>query len=363
MEQLAIKKKCIVWTVETKSYELSFAKFYKCYLKNRHFIRGKEITPHVRALMIKIGTLLFGETWWRHVDSIAAFTRIPIAHLRKITGAEKIGEGKYGTVHVYKEYAIKRVPFKFYTGLPRIDGKFEADALFHLRERLSLAGCSPNIIGIYQLSRGKECDYLVLERAETSLWQFLQEHPCERDLKSILFQVIFTIAVWQREIKHFRHNDLKTDNVLLFKRPRKKDITYTLNGVYWRIPSNTPLVKIADFDYANAPGEIENPKVGTKWALNFGCGNRGSKVYDLHLFLNSIYTHRDLLPASIKKWIEKQLPVVTRGPSTKAVKFSRLRNPLHWERIINSPENLLQSPFFGEFVSETKEYPLWGIQQ
>lgn len=361
MEQLAIKKNMILWSVENKQHEIDYKKFYGCYLKDKHFIKGNTITPHTRALMIKIIALLFGDHWLKHVDTLKNYTRIPIEHLRKIMGAEKIGEGKYGTVHVYKEYAIKRVPFKFYTGLPRIDGKFEADTLIELRDKLALSGRTPNIIGIYQFARGKECDYLVLERAETNLWHFLQENPCERDLKSIMFQVIFTMAVWQRTIPNFRHNDLKTDNVLLFKRPRKEGTTFTLNGLYWRIPSNVPLVKIADFDYANAPDVMRNPKVGTKWALNFGCANRGCKIYDLHLFLNSIYTHREILPRTVKKWIEKQLPSATRGSSTKVVKFSRLRNPTHWERIINTPENLLQSPFFDEFRTEEKSYPLWGI--
>ena len=363
MEQISIKKNVITWTIQGKPHILNLEKIGDCYVKNKHFVRGKQVTPEILDKMSRIISTCGGEWWLKHLETIKTYKKLGISQLTKLVQAGSIGEGKYGSVHPYKNFAVKHVPFKYYDDLPRIDGKFESDMLQILEKKLVETNYTPHLIKIYQHTQGKNSDFIVMERADTNFFEAITSTDIdERTVKGILLQVIFTCAVWQRVLKNFRHNDLKTDNILLFLKPRKKAITLYLGDDYWTLPPDIPFAKIADFDYANLPQVHKNPKVGTKHALSFGCGQKGSKVYDIHLLLNSMYNHRENLPTSIKKWLEKQLPLATRGNMGKHLKWSRLKSPGDWEKILPSPEKLLQSGFFDEFRGE-KKYPLWGIFQ
>nr|QBK87359.1 MAG: putative serine/threonine protein kinase [Marseillevirus LCMAC201] len=360
MEKLKIKGNVILWMVGTQKWLITFEELNHSYVCNRHPHTNKQLS---RATQNKIIEILRGvaSVWWiSTLKKMKNYHKIPLSRLSLLKKlGTKLGSGKYASVYRYNSYAVKVINHRFYKNLPRIDGKLEAKILTILRDRITYALLSPNIIGIYQYTQDKKTDYIVLEKLDRTFWDYLQSNPKERIVKGIILQVLFSITILQHVLPGFRHNDLKVDNILLDFTQRKK-ITLRYKGYYWILPSDIPLVKIADFDYAYIPKLCNNPKVGTGHARSFGCTKTPSKIYDTHLFLNSLYSYRHNLSPILQEWLQ-QLPKETRGNENTGVKFGRLRIPEKWEKKIRNPLYILVSRFFSEFRITQPMYPMWGL--
>jgi len=72
------------------------------------------------------------------------------------------------------------------------------------------------------------------------------------ELKEVIFQVVYTLAVIQYYNKGFKHGDLKEDNVLVYDRSSKPDgyLHYTILGKTYRLKNNGDRIKLIDFDFA-----------------------------------------------------------------------------------------------------------------
>ena len=104
--------------------------------------------------------------------------------------------------------------------------------------------------------------------AAPTLRKWLQTERSDQDLKSVLFQIIYTAECLYRV--GIRHNDLHVGNILISSSKHKKEICYRINAnQIIAVPTETTLVKIYDFDNA--------------------CGMRCKKENDANKSIKSVY--------------------------------------------------------------------------
>jgi serine/threonine protein kinase len=362
MEKLVIKGDTILWSSGNYNWLLSFDELTKAFLAGKHPYTKQQLSPTSIFKILRIINALTGKWWIVLLKMIKNYKKIPVVKLTKLKKGDRLGSGKYATVYAYNKYAIKVVEHKFYRHLPPSDGSFEAKIMMLLKNKLLYSYRTPNIITMFQYIPTEKTDYLVMEKLDTTFWSYIRNNLDDHIIKAIILQVLFTLLIIQNTIPGFRHNDLKIDNILLDVTPRKKDITLRYKTFLWKLPKNIPLVKIADFDYASVSNIIKNPKVGTPFAKTFGCTDKPSKIYDEHIFLNSIYSCRKRLSPQIVTWLEQQLPILTRGNDNAGVKVGRLKNPEKWNGHIKTPFKILTSKFFNTFRTTKVVEPVWGIK-
>lgn len=360
MEKLELQGSFVLWSIRDKKWILNYQEITTAYLTSKHPHTNKKLSTATINRILNIIKKFAGEQYIPSLKKIKNYKKFSQTQLQNCKN--KLGNGKYATVYECSGCAVKVIEHKFYKGLPKLDGSLEVRMLKLLYQEITNNYISPNIITLYQYTPTTHIDYVVMEKLHETFWTLLQKKQTARGVKGILIQVLFTLLVLQKTLPGFRHNDLKVDNVLLDKTPRSNPITLRYKKHFWVIPNNIPLVKLADFDYSNIPSKITNCKVGTGHAKSFGCVADASEIYDLHLFLNSLYSYRINLPTSIVEWLQKQLPKNTRGNDNVEVKYGRLKNPGKWESKLNNPLDLLTSKFFSEFITVKPRFPVWGIK-
>lgn len=113
--------------------------------------------------------------------------------------------------------------------------------------------------------------------------------------KVILFQVISTLAIIQGKYPTFKHNDFKSDNILLSRtilpeNINKKNIIheYKIINKTFKVPDIGYQIKIWDFDFSCIKPIINNIKVDSQWANDIGINSKKNKYYDIHFFVNTL---------------------------------------------------------------------------
>ena len=184
------------------------------------------------------------------------------------------------------------------------------------------------------------------------LKEHLENNVC--DYKPLLFQVIHTLAVLQKEFPSFRHNNLTIDNILVYI---KKDTTssnvYEYNDDKWTIPNIGFDIKITNFEkskLSNFYGVVNQRDTEVPYI------NESNNYFDLHTFLNSLINgnhNLSLLNSSnncdleTKKFLDKIIPTEYRYKDQKY-----LNNNV----VIIQPYQLLNHPFFKDYKNvEIKE--------
>jgi hypothetical protein len=365
MEKLEIKGDSIIWTVGKRNWLTDFTGLTKSLLTERHPYTNDTLKPSTCKKLGDTIKKLAGGWYLDHLNAAKSFETIGIKDLRTVKAGgkgKKLGNGKYATVYSLNGYAIKAIGHKFYNGLPRLDGKFEAKIMTILRNKIVYPMLSPCVVSMHKYTADKGTDSVVLEKMDKTFWRYLQQKTDARVVKGIILQVLFTLLTIQTVIPGFRHNDIKVDNVLLDVSKRDKDITLRYGKAFWTLPKDIPMAKLADFDYSSITSNCVNPKVGTSHSKSFGCSDASSKIYDIHLFLNSVYSYRANLSADITKWLTEQLAPRTRGVDTTEIKFGRLRKPAKWEQKMRPVRELLDDKLFSQLRRERATYPVWGLK-
>lgn len=336
--KMEIKGNTILWVKNNKNWIVFPKTLINAYIKGIH-----------HKDLLKTISNITGKWWLPQLKSIKNYKKIPISNLTELR--TKLGNGQYATVYAYKKYAVKIVKHR-----KNVNGVTEAKILRLLDLHVTRNLYTPNIIQLYEYIHTNTFDYLILQKQDINLWKYLQTKKPLSIVKNIILQVVFTLCILQKLYPGFRHNDLKIDNILLDLNKRE-DITLCYGTKCWLLKGTTPLVKIADFDYCNIPKHILNPKVGTTFSFKFGCTKRNNKIYDVHLFFNSLYkNHKNI--NGLQKYIQNFIPIETLSSDNEHVLYSRLRKPEIWVGKIATPFEILKT-----YKTVSHSYPSWGLKK
>ena len=126
-----------------------------------------------------------------------------------------------------------------------------------------------------------------MEVFDTDLTKYLQfQKYDENTLRTIVFQVVYTLAALQKRFPGFRHNDLSTNNVLLKKLRAAPVLSYSFGGntFYTAAPV---LAALSDYDFTHVPNhpELSNERV---MFGKYRVDGRPNDSYDTHFFLKSV---------------------------------------------------------------------------
>ena len=112
-----------------------------------------------------------------------------------------------------------------------------------------------------------------------NLMDYLSSNKDQVNYKIILFQIIHTLAVIQKDYPDFIHNNLKLDNIIVEKLRKDKSMKYIFANTVFEITSKIS-IKISSFD------KSESDKI-----LKGSLVSKGNKYSDLLVFFNKLYKH------------------------------------------------------------------------
>lgn len=127
-----------------------------------------------------------------------------------------------------------------------------------------------------------------------------KNHITDDVLRPMIFHILYTIAVTQKYLHGFRHNDLSTNNVLV-KKVTPSWHCYNVGGnlYYTKCPY---FVAITDYDFVHAPNSdarfLRNMRI---YSGNYKLKDDRNDSYDIHLFLKSISKCLDKMPSEYTK--------------------------------------------------------------
>lgn len=177
--------------------------------------------------------------------------------------------------------------------------------------------------------------------------------------KVFFFQIISTLAVIQSKFPSFRHNDLKANNILVTKVPKKEGSMsiYKVNSSEYVVPNIGYQIKFWDFDFACIPGIIDNAKVAADWTRQINVIPEKNRYYDLHYFFNTFikkgffsqFIEEDCIPQEAKDFVNRIVPKKYQEGTKYVHKRGRI---LIKDEYILPDDVLKKDPFFAQFRRE-----------
>ncbi len=179
-----------------------------------------------------------------------------------------------------------------------------------------------------------------------NLEEYLLEHTCS--YKSLLFQIIHTLATIQKEFEGFRHNNLILSNILVYLK-KSSDILSEYEGFKndkFYVPNTGFDIKITNFEHAIIPkfygmASMKNPNI--KFA------DQPNPYYDLYTFLNDLLEGKTKMSSQsednkcdieTKKFLNKIIPPHIRGLD---------QNNFNKNMVVANPIELLYDSYFDEY--------------
>lgn len=192
------------------------------------------------------------------------------------------------------------------------------------------------------------------------MFNWLRRHKSlsEKNLKSMVFAVLWTMKVIYEKVPSFRHNDIHLGNI--FVRTEGIPTTGTTKYGKFEVPNNGIFVGLGDFGWADSENN-PNPRVNSGLYKNQGVTRNKSISQDLHFFLNSLWHTLSMWPSTSDKF-KKTKDFVKEALNGDELITNRLNNPLIKNmRLLNSTvkikeiDAMLDSPYFDELRSEPRE--------
>ena len=174
------------------------------------------------------------------------------------------------------------------------------------------------------------------------LKEYFEQNIC--DYKPLLFQIIHTLAVIQKEFPGFRHNNLTIDNVIIYIEKNDNHKVYEFGSKKWSIINNNFDIKISNFEKATLP-KIYGVKNQRDTDVPYI--NEVNDYFDLHSFLNSLLENiknksNSKCNLETTNFLNKIIPIQLRGMKDK--KFYLTKN----EKLFK-PSELLSDSYFNEY--------------
>jgi hypothetical protein len=158
-----------------------------------------------------------------------------------------------------------------------------------------------------------------------------------------IFLVLFTLYKIMKYFPKFKHNDLHLNNILVY--PCNKNKIYIINNKIYCI--NTINIKIIDFEMSTLGEDyLINNYIKSLFDNNdFGLDNNINSYYDIHYFLNIIYSNmkNTKYQEIISKYIDKSFF----GQENSYIKNWRLRNNQHFKM---NTIGLFEDDLFKQFI-------------
>lgn len=123
-----------------------------------------------------------------------------------------------------------------------------------------------------------------------------KRRPTDAEVRTGIFQVLYTLAALQKLYPGFRHNDLSTNNVLVKKVSNVAGNYVLPGGTTFVVRNMGYLVALNDYDFTHVPGikELENERIlSRKYKVSAG----SNPSYDTHFFLKSVWKTTTSKPA------------------------------------------------------------------
>lgn len=147
------------------------------------------------------------------------------------------------------------------------------------------------------------------------LKKFIEKNvPTEKEIKSIVGQVLRALYAIHKKYPTFRHHDLHLGNVMVIKKDKESRFTLNENGTF----NDAKLkVKLMDFGLSTVSG-VTNPtvKASRRFKTDYGIFRGSHRMYDVHLFMTSLYAGLPKSPAFrafVERHFAKEYLVKTSG--------------------------------------------------
>jgi serine/threonine protein kinase len=163
--------------------------------------------------------------------------------------------------------------------------EFKEGNLSSSQKKNIFEGIKKVVVSFMELGESDLFEYLLVNSKKISLME----------MKSIIFQVYYSLMVLQYHEPGFKHLDLKTDNILVFnpdpKKTKGKYNKYVIDNREYYLPADGIQIKIFDFDFA-VSDKIENSKISCDMFGKIGLSKDHNPVQDCHYFLNFLLNFR-----------------------------------------------------------------------
>ena len=152
-----------------------------------------------------------------------------------------------------------------------------------------------NTTGQGTIARIKNSERVIISYYEFfnggSLFDWLDRHSSsltEKDLRAVLFQIIYTLKVIYETVPSFRHNDIHLENILVKTEGVPK--TGTTKYSNFNVPNRGIFVGLGDFGWGHSKNH-PNPRVVSGMFKHQGIMPNKTIRMDLHFFLASALLH------------------------------------------------------------------------
>jgi hypothetical protein len=225
-----------------------------------------------------------------------------------------LGRGTYGVVNsiVFDQQGLIKFSFKRagYNSKNEMDDQdsasnVEVRMIKYISEKFTYSAVCPHFvtyighISCKSKSRNQK-PYMVLmmEQCSTNLEKLIDSKSGKQwkyifssnDWDSIMFQIIFSLSVLQKNNKYFKHNDLKPDNIFINILPKPENFYYYLDGIYYSIQTRF-VVKIADFGMSCIKNVIDHRDMYNGGFEYLGMNQNQNRNSDLYFLFSALYEY------------------------------------------------------------------------
>ena len=153
---------------------------------------------------------------------------------------------------------------------------------------LSLLTNFPHIEKLLWTADRADTKFMLIEfylplRTNISTFKQLVQGGSDSEIRCALFQLLFTLIHLRQMFPDFRHNDLKSDNVLVTDCTHHHSYALSVEGERKTFRTSGCSVKLIDFESAHFSSL--GPQSENETSVEFGISARPCEIFDIHLLL------------------------------------------------------------------------------
>lgn len=200
---------------------------------------------------------------------------------------------------------------------------------------------------------------ILSEHADTSLSALIQQQAISPyQLKVMLFQVIYTLAIIQNMMPTFRHNDLHASNVLVqnFKAEQilslRPDacVVYEFKGTKFYVPVSKCGMRSLLWDFFYASSQDRKGLLPTRHqGTNYSSQNR---YYDMHKLVDSIHYLMPKVRGELRAFIDCVVPDSKKCMCHKLNAADRAKLGIETDEFLTCRRVLLKHAYFDELKNK-----------